>query len=271
MSHTKHQNTGKAIAKRVADGRGQGRGPNYKPWLRVHEVPSKGKSTRIKGWKTGREHHLLSQLETDYFYMVEWSEQVIDIREQFPLELSETQEIASRCGVVHPTNPKSKEPVVMTTDFVITVGSTLNPVEQARTVKYANDLASERTLQKLEIERIYWEVRGIDWKIVTEQQIPKIVVENVEWIHPRYDLSGYTGLSESSISRIERTVRPMIMSQKKPLAVLTAECDDRLGVPPGTTLTVVRHLLATRQWRININLPIDPSQSLQLLDTKAKE
>ena len=30
------------IAKRIKEGRGQGSGANYKPWLRIHEVPSQG-------------------------------------------------------------------------------------------------------------------------------------------------------------------------------------------------------------------------------------
>jgi hypothetical protein len=36
------------IAKRIKEGRGQGSGANYKPWLRIHEVPSQGLSHRIE-------------------------------------------------------------------------------------------------------------------------------------------------------------------------------------------------------------------------------
>ncbi|MDE9412858.1 hypothetical protein [Acinetobacter johnsonii] len=46
------------IAKRIKEGRGQGSGANYKPWLRIHEVPSQGLSHRIYSFKTKRTHQL---------------------------------------------------------------------------------------------------------------------------------------------------------------------------------------------------------------------
>jgi len=161
------------IDKRIREGRGQGRGSDYKPWLLVQDVPSQGLATRIKGWKTKRVHHLLSNLELSYFYVLEWSPVVFDIREQYPLlPLEETLAIAEQCGIRHPTDPKTQEPVVMTTDFFISVPQSIKVIEQARTLKTAKDLQSQRTIEKLEIERRYWQGRDIDWGIVTEREIP---------------------------------------------------------------------------------------------------
>jgi ABC-type multidrug transport system fused ATPase/permease subunit len=71
-------------------------------------VASQGLASRIKGWKTGRVHHLLSELETSYFYLLEWSLSVLDIREQFPLlPLEETLAIADQCGIAHPNDPRN--------------------------------------------------------------------------------------------------------------------------------------------------------------------
>src|SRR5690349_4522054 len=71
-----------AIQKLIREGRGQKELADYQPWLTVREVPSRGLSTRSKGWKTGRVHHVLSKLEKKYFYILEWSKIVVDIREQ---------------------------------------------------------------------------------------------------------------------------------------------------------------------------------------------
>src|SRR5262249_10338068 len=102
-----------SVARFEARGRGKGTGAHYLPWLRVQDVPSKGLSTRVEGWKTGRIHHFLSTLELIYYYIVEWSSIVTDIREQYPiLPLEETISIAQHCGVSHPVHPKSKKPVV---------------------------------------------------------------------------------------------------------------------------------------------------------------
>ena len=38
-------------------------------------------------------------------------------------------------------------------------------------VKYAKDLASERVMEKFEVERVYWSSRGVDWGVVTEHEI----------------------------------------------------------------------------------------------------
>jgi hypothetical protein len=68
------------------EGRGQGTGGNYKPWLTIQDVPSRGRAARPTGWKTGRVHHFLSDIETAVFYLLDWEDHVLDIREQFPLD-----------------------------------------------------------------------------------------------------------------------------------------------------------------------------------------
>jgi hypothetical protein len=73
------------IDRYVAQGYVRGSGADYKPWLRVQDVPSRGRSRKFKGLKTGRVRHVLSDLEYAYLVVLEFSELVIDIREQFPL------------------------------------------------------------------------------------------------------------------------------------------------------------------------------------------
>ncbi|WP_244919527.1 TnsA endonuclease N-terminal domain-containing protein [Nostoc commune] len=193
----------KNIDKYIASGCGQGRGADYKPWLKVQDVPSRGQVNRIKGWKTGRVDHFFSELELDYFYVLEWSQVVCDIREQYPLlPLTQTQAIASECGFRHPAVGRTSELVVMTTDFVVTMRQSIGTTEIARTLKYAKDLQSKRTLEKLEIERLYWLSRGIDWGIVTEREIPSALVKNVAWFHPFLSIENLSPLTEGEIKRI---------------------------------------------------------------------
>jgi len=88
-----------SIERRLAEGRGDGTGINYKPWLRVQDVPSKGRIHRIKGCTIGRVQHLLSDLEAKVFYAFDFSTSVLDIREQYPLPpLEDTLAIAEECG-----------------------------------------------------------------------------------------------------------------------------------------------------------------------------
>jgi len=142
----------------ISEGRGLGRGAEYKPWLTIQDVPSDGRSSRIKGNKINRQHETFSDLERNYFYISEFSDCIIDIREQFPLlPKLETVVIANELGLKHPTNPKTKQPVVMTTDFLLTVDKGDGFVELARTVKMKGELLDQRVIEKFEIERVYWE------------------------------------------------------------------------------------------------------------------
>ena len=108
MSKIRSSNSIASIQRKIKEGRGQGHFSEYKPWLTVHDVPSIGIVTRILGWKSGRLHHYLSEhFELAHHYQMEWSEQVIDIREQFPLlPLDKTLYIAQKLGIKHPTDPK---------------------------------------------------------------------------------------------------------------------------------------------------------------------
>src|SRR5262249_28974844 len=143
--------TRESIDRRLTEGRGDGTGINYQPWLRVQDVPSKGRIHRIKGCVTGRVHHLLSDLEAKVFYAFDFSPSVLDIREQFPLlPLEDTLAIAEECGVSHPADPGTKHPVVMTTDLLVTSHHAGGRIHEARAIKYQSDLKKLRVLEKLE-------------------------------------------------------------------------------------------------------------------------
>lgn len=265
MAKRKRDTTAAMIKNRLKEGRGQGKGANYSPWIHIQDVPSQGLSSRIKGWKTDRVHHLLSELETSFFYVLDWSPVVLDIREQFPpLPLKETLAIAEQCGVNHPTDPRTKEPVVMTTDFQVTVQQKTKIVEQARAIKCVKDLQSQRNLEKLEIERCYWKQRGIDWGIVTERDIPGTVAENVKWLHPFLHVTDLPSLTSHDVLRIFTVMTPLVLQSQDSLADIAAICDDQLGLVHGLSLSVARHLLANRFWRVDMHQPIHPNRRLML-------
>lgn len=268
MAKRKRGTTQSSIEGRIKEGRGHGRLSEYNPWLHIQDVGSKGLVSRIKGWKAGRVHHLLSQQELRYFYVLEWSPSVTDIREQYPLlPLEETFDIARRLDIRHPTDPATKQPIVMTTDFLVTIRLGDSEVDQARTVKCEKDLLSKRVLEKLEIERRYWESRGVDWKIVTEKQIPVELARNIEWVHQYRDLEDFATLpaaeAEQVISTLTKSVR---MGGSMPLRSITLQMDDRLGLEPGTSLSLVRHLLACRRWRVDMTKTINACAPLIVLD-----
>ncbi|MFJ9502074.1 TnsA endonuclease N-terminal domain-containing protein [Brevibacillus centrosporus] len=259
MTKRKRETSISQIEKRIKEGRGQGYGRDYIPWLLIQDVPSSGRATRIHGWKTNRIHHVHSDLERSYLYILEWSDIVTDIREQFPLlPIEETLSIAEELNIKHPTDPKSNHPIVLTTDFMISVDNR----EVARTIKPSSQLDSHRVIEKFEIERRYWAKRNIDWGIVTEVDIPKIFVRNIEWVHKERNNEDVHHLGPYIVSGIEKVVLESLSDAHSSLATATAVADDKLGLEPGTSLAMVRHFIAAKRWKVNMSKSILPSQPL---------
>src|SRR5690606_22962797 len=78
-------------------------------------------------------------------------------------------------------------PIVMTTDFFLTVKESGKVSYLARTIKQRNDLNDRRVIEKFEIERMYWEKQGVDWGIVTEQELPSTIIDNLKFIRHSYN------------------------------------------------------------------------------------
>lgn len=248
--------TQEGILRHVGKGHGHGSGPDYKPWLEVRHVPSLGKSSREMGWKTGRIHTLLSQLELRYFYHLEWADDIVDIREQFPLfPQADTAQLCEQLGIKPPRQPGAGVDMVITTDFLV---RTNDGKDHARAVKYAKDLEDGRTVEKLEIERLYWHGRGVDWKIVTENEISDAFAKNVEWLHPKRDIKSLELAGEGEILCVRETIEEPLLGGIHSLTSATKNCDDLLGYRAGTSLSIARHLLANKVWMTDMQHRIEP-------------
>lgn len=180
LSRKTSKMTDKKIERYLKEGRGQGEGAEYIPWIKVGEFSSKGRGHRIKDPKTGREHHFFSDLEADFFWYLIWNDKIVDIREQYPLlPVADAEAIAQELGYEYPREPGEDTRHVMTTDFLITVDSQTGTHIAARHVKYEKDLAKSRNIEKFEIERLFWENRGIELKAVTERSFDRRVAKNI--------------------------------------------------------------------------------------------
>jgi hypothetical protein len=134
----------------------------------------------------------------------------------------------------------------------------------AYTVKYAKELTSRRVMEKFEIERLYWSRRNVSWSIITELDIDGELVANVQWIHFHRDLNSIAPLSAVTVKDIECYLAPRLFSQQFPLRFLTDESDLAFSVKPGTSLSVVRHLIANRRLEIDMKTLIQPETILRL-------
>ncbi|MGE4267049.1 MAG: TnsA endonuclease N-terminal domain-containing protein [Deferribacterales bacterium] len=227
----------KTIQKRLAEGRGKGEYGNYKPWLTVRDVSSsKSRSNRPLGWKTGRPHQLLSDNEFKYFLYLEWAENVLDIREQFPLDREDTVRISKETGIKHPFMYETYQ--VLSTDFLILLddGRFI-----ARTFKEAKDLENRRNLEKLSIEQIYWQEKDVDWGIVTNNELDPVFVRNVSLLH------GFRKTAEeiNNPAALKRIIG-LIRSSNCLISEILEETDAMLGLVHGTSLSLYKSAVANK-------------------------
>lgn len=251
--------------KRIAENRGVGRLGDYTPWLKIHDVADCGNVTRIKGRKSGRIHHLFSNLELNYFYLLDWAENIVDIREQYPLYQEETVAIAEENGLTHPTDSVSKEKSVIITTFQITVRKNFGTEELARAVIHSKALAKKQIIETLEIQRRYWKFRNIDWGIVTENEISDVLAKNIAWVHSFTDPADL-GVTADQIEIIRSFVSAEMKKDFVPLREITNRCDEKLNLKPGSSLSAVRHLIAVRRLAVDMQIElIQPEKPLCLL------
>jgi len=241
--------TQKQIDKRIKDGRGQGLGSDYKPFIYTYEVSSLGRSHRLFGNKCQRMHHLLSDLELSIFLTFDWLPHVTDIREQFPLRLEDVTKIAVEIGISYPKFGGVNQ--VLSSDFLV---DTIDPdfPQIAIQAKYTNHLEKPETIERLELERRYWASKDIPWFLITEQQISKTVFNNIQWLYTAQheELSGdelqhYFNLFSHEFKKFpEKNIIQTIQS-----------LDISYNLETGTGLYWLKNLIARRFFVFNINYP----------------
>lgn len=184
--------------------RGLGTGKNYNPWIHCREVRSKGTKSLLVDWKHGRQIHLLSRNETYMYFILRWNDDVVDIREQYPLNRTTTNKIADALGITHPrlwNDPNE----CMTTDFLVTVNE--NGIEKTKAISVKNsyidvfgDENKPKVKRRIEIQSIemnYWQLKGVDFKIkFGDRDINKVFARNIEVIVNYYDLKNVHSLHE---------------------------------------------------------------------------
>ncbi|WP_433948077.1 TnsA endonuclease N-terminal domain-containing protein [Bacillus tropicus] len=242
------------IARYTKKGRGQGELALYKPWLTIQDVPSDGRVHRSVGWKTEREHYFLSDLEFNYFCLCDWADDVLDIREQFPLDREATLAIAEELGIRHSKDKKTSTPIVMTTDFFLTVREDGHVTYKARTIKMAKDLNDKRNIEKFEIERVYWGRQGIDWAIVTEAEMPITFVNNLKFIKESYKVDD--------MEKVESLLFEWNNFEGNLLKNLKA-FDKKYNFELGTGISIYKHALAKKIFTVDMTKKIDLNEDIQ--------
>lgn len=237
------------IKKYLKEGRGQGIGKDYQPWVKISDYSSKGRASRIFSIKTKRIHHLQSDNQLRFFLICEWNSNVLDLRESYPL-LDVMEVIDDKENLrFDKFRDKEGQQLVICTNFLLTVKES-NGKEKlvARTVKNTTELSKKITLEKLEIERRYWMEREVQWKLITEKQLPRQVCKNIEWV--RETLLNDEVVDKEPLSQVLLTY--LLNNMETPLKELLKSFDKIEGVTMGTALYLFRYLIVKKEIKVNM-------------------
>lgn len=227
-------------------------GKDYVPYTKTNTFSSKGRATRIMGIKTGRIHHLQSDNQYRAFLYFEWSDQVVDIRESYPL--LDIMEVIDNKEDLRFDKFKDKEKdkqFILTTNFLLTVDKGNAEIEYvARTIKNTTELTRAITAEKLEIERRYWEAKGIEWKIITEKELDRQYVKNIESVRETLLQSQW---QEQELREMGNKLALILMNSRDySLKQVLKDFERIVSLEEGTGLFVFRYLVAKKKVRINM-------------------
>ena len=233
----------------LKQGRGAGTGKDYKPYIFVREIPSLGRSHRVYGKRSGRVHHLLSDIEYAHYLAFDIDESVVDIREQFALDRDKTMKIAATLGFRHPKDPRSDTNLVMTTDLVISYRRNAVQIDSAFSIKPASQLSNNRVNEKLKIEQQYWSEKNISFQILTERDIPLHLKRNLQWLRQYRDLSIFDEPFPGYYKDLLEHLLGFLSQANANDIKLCQACqwlDEYFACDPGSHLMMARHMLSTR-------------------------
>lgn len=249
----------KKLKRFLEEGRGQGIGKDYKPWLTIQDFPSMGRVSRIYSNKTQRIHQFFSDNETRMFYLLHWEDEVTDIREHYPLlDIGQVIEDKRGLDLEKFVDKETGTPYVFSTTFLITVKNRRNKESYiARSVKSSIELEKKHIIEKFELERRYWESKDIDWGIVTQKDIPVIKAKNIEWVYSALEDSEERGISNKTKADLSQELAHILMDSSDTVRRITSNLDDEFQLEKGTGLYLFKYLIATKSIQVDMEKKID--------------
>lgn len=191
----------KSDKKKLQEGRCLGEGSEYVGFLKANEAKSIGTSCAIWDPIAARTVDVLSMGEKEFFYIMRFRDDVTEIKEQMRLSQEIVEQICQNHGFRVPRH-------ILSTDFLVTFKDGKCEAYSIKaghdefnreSPKYRNNpKLYERLLIRQYVEKEYWRMHGVDFKIVFREDLNKILALNIEQCLSVYD-SRYITHEESML------------------------------------------------------------------------
>jgi TnsA endonuclease C terminal./TnsA endonuclease N terminal. len=222
--------------------------------LKVTTFSSKGRATRIYGYKTKRIHHLQSDNQLRFFLILEWHDKIKDIKENIELkDIEATVDNVDDLRLDKFSDKETGELFQLHTNFLITVRRNNGEEQVAISVKSLSELERRTVIEKLEIERRFWKAKGIRFYVITEKEINKQLVDNIKWVRETVIDKSIEGKKEL----VERLYYFLQKNKKNKLIKVLELFEYEEDIKAGTALFIFRYLLATKEIEVDMEKSID--------------
>lgn len=212
----------KKLATAIQEGRGNGTGDAYRPWIEVTRRTSSPCSNLsvVPVPHLKRLTHYLSRGEREFALFLWWLG-AIDVREQYPLwpwehlhpamQLGGAPEasyhpgmraIALEAGIPLHNYPGVAVPWILSIDLLVTVQIAVNLFRLIGiSCKPADILAagspSDRELERLELDRRYCLHANLPYRVAHPEQLPKVLIRQLHWLAPIESHTSLANLTNS--------------------------------------------------------------------------
>ncbi len=255
---------------------------HYNPWHQVSRGdPASSGRSHLVSWR-GRLIHLLSDGEADQHLFASMLPNVIDAREQYPLDLHSspcpldgydpdhredatfvgTLELAATLGIKHPSchDGHVKVPWRQTTDLLLTLRAPLGHLELlALAYKPRDWSAKKRTRELLQLERAYWLERNVDWLLIT----PDLSAESVRLMLRR--ISCWALHNPVSDALRDTATKVAFDDPSLPVTRILQSIQRAVRVGPDEALRALWQSVWTGKLPINLHRSWRPHYPLQIL------
>lgn len=233
------------IKRFLEEGRGKGSHGDYSPWLTTVDVTAlRSRKTRFRGLKSNRVHHTFTDFEAEVLYAIDWSDNVVDVRERYPMDRDQTRRIASDARIEHPVDAKSRAPLVQYSDVLV---DRADGTQVACSLVLSKDIGKKVVLARLEIQRRYWAAKRTAWRIISEKQLNANDIANIEFCRSHIDLERQTEGRNSVASTAPELLARIERYPERSLQSICDALDADRKLAEGSALFVLRHLLGIKR------------------------
>lgn len=227
--------------------------------LKVTTFSSKGRATRIYSYKTKKIHHLQSDNQLRFFLILEWSNKVKDIQQNIELkDLEATIDNIENLRLDKFSDKETGGLYQLHTNFLVTIKRNFVEEQIAVSVKSLSELERKTVIEKMEIERRYWKVKGVRFHVITEKEINKQLVENIKWVREAFidkSIENKEVLKEKLYYFLQEYKEKRIMDALN-------NFDEEAKLKEGTALFILRYLIAVKEVEINMKEKMDLNDSI---------